>query len=72
MTPRVSERYFRIHDRTGGSPICLNGVSTGEKTPLTSGHLKVGFYEIVVNGGKPPWNDQLELTPDKIMEDLTA
>jgi hypothetical protein len=51
-----------------GSSIYLNGWSTGETTPHTFDHLKIGFYEIVVNGGKKPWIDQLELTPDKVFK----
>ena len=49
-----------------GGGIYLNGWATGEATPHTFDHLKIGFYEVVVSRGEKPWIDQVELTPDEV------
>ncbi|HTY14448.1 MAG TPA: PEGA domain-containing protein, partial [Methanoregulaceae archaeon] len=49
-----------------GGGIYLNGWATGETTPHTFDHLKIGFYEVIVSRGEKPWIDQAELTPDKV------
>ena len=49
-----------------GGGIYLNGWATGEATPHTFDHLKIGFYEVVVSRGEKPWIDQVELAPDEV------
>lgn len=49
-----------------GAAIYLNGWSSGENTPHTFDHMKIGFYEIIVQMGSKPWIEQTELTPSKV------
>ncbi|MEI6293422.1 MAG: PEGA domain-containing protein [Methanomicrobiales archaeon] len=49
-----------------GAAIYLNGWSSGEITPHTFDHMKIGFYEIIVQMGSKPWIEQTELTPSKV------
>lgn len=53
-----------------GAGIYLNGWATGEVTPHTFDHLKIGFYEVVVSQGGRPWIDEIELTPDKVYKSV--
>ncbi|MCU0629915.1 MAG: PEGA domain-containing protein [Methanoregulaceae archaeon] len=49
-----------------GATIYLNSWSPGESTPHTFDHMKIGFYEVVVQMGSRPWIEQFELTPSKV------
>jgi hypothetical protein len=49
-----------------GASIYLNGWTPGESTPHTFDHMKIGFYEVVVQMGPKPWIEQFELTPSKV------
>jgi hypothetical protein len=49
-----------------GANIYLNGWATGETTPHTFDHLKIGFYEVMVSQGGKPWINQLELSPKQV------
>ena len=46
-----------------GAGIYINGWATGEVTPHTFDHMKIGFYEVVVSQGGKPWIDQLQTDP---------
>lgn len=50
----------------GGASIFLNGWSPGETTPHIFDHMKIGFYEIIVQMDQKPWIEQVELTPSKV------
>jgi hypothetical protein len=60
------EGTITVDSLPAGAGIYINGWSTGEATPHTFDHLKIGFYEVVVSQGGKPWIDQLELAPDKV------
>jgi hypothetical protein len=60
------EGTIMVDSLPAGAGIYINGWSTGEATPHTFDHLKIGFYEVVVSQGGKPWIDQLELAPDKV------
>jgi hypothetical protein len=49
-----------------GAAIFLNSWSPGEVTPHTFDHMKIGFYEVIVQMGSKPWIEQFELTPSKV------
>jgi hypothetical protein len=49
-----------------GAAIYFNSWSPGESTPHTFDHMKIGFYEVVVQMGSKPWIEQFELTPSKV------
>ena len=49
-----------------GAAIYLNGWTPGESTPHTFDHMKIGFYEVIVQVGPKPWIEQFELTPSKV------
>jgi hypothetical protein len=66
LLENYGEGTITVDSMPGGASIYLNGWSTGEVTPHTFDHLKIGFYEVVVSQGGQPWIDQLELTPDKV------
>ena len=49
-----------------GAAISLNGWNPGESTPHTFDHMKIGFYEVIVDMGPKPWIEQFELIPSKV------
>lgn len=49
-----------------GATIYLNGWTPGESTPHTFDHMKIGFYEVIVQLGPKPWIEQFELIPSKV------
>jgi|GEM_PF-2868022 len=49
-----------------GATIYLNSWSPGESTPHTFDHMKIGFYEVIVQMGQKPWIEQFELIPSKV------
>ncbi|MCU0631275.1 MAG: PEGA domain-containing protein [Methanoregulaceae archaeon] len=49
-----------------GASIYLNGWTPGESTPHTFDHMKLGFYEVIVQMGSKQWIEQFELTPSKV------
>ncbi len=49
-----------------GASIFLNGWTPGESTPHTFDHMKLGFYEVIVQMGSKQWIEQFELTPSKV------
>lgn len=55
-----------IDSLPGGAAIYLNGWSPGESTPHTFDHMKIGFYEVIVQMGPKPWIEQFELVPSKV------
>jgi hypothetical protein len=59
------EGTIMVDSLPAGAGIYINGWATGEATPHTFDHLKIGFYEVVVSQGGKPWIEQLELVPGK-------
>ena len=55
-----------IDSLPGGAAIYLNGWTPGESTPHTFDHMKIGFYEVIVQMGPKPWIEQFELIPSKV------
>jgi hypothetical protein len=49
-----------------GAAIYFNGWTPGETTPHTFDHMKIGFYEVIVQMGPEPWIEQFELVPSKV------
>ena len=49
-----------------GASIYLNGWTPGESTPHTFDHMKIGFYEVIIQMGPKPWIEQFELVPSKV------
>jgi PEGA domain len=66
LIENYGEGTIIVNSMPPGAGIYFNGWATGEVTPHTFDHLKIGFYEVAVTQGGKPWINQLELTPNEV------